>query len=128
MPSAQAVLGPGAYPSVQRHAPELLKIKVTAVREKKQSEDQELKIMSVGVQARVLAVQRTATGLKAGARITIRYEDRRPKMPGYIGENAVPVLTKGDRCPAYLQRSTQEPAVYEPAAGTYTFERYKYKE
>ena len=124
-PYARAVLPPGAYRSMQRAAPELLQIEVTAVRQKKQSEDKDLKIMSVVVEARVLAVKRTATRLKAGALITIQYEDRLPKRSGYIKENAVPVLSKGDKCPAYLRQRADQPAAYEPAAGSYTFEKYK---
>ena len=124
-PRARAVLPPGAYSTMQRAAPELLQIEVTAVRQKKQSEDKDLKIMGVVVEAKVLAVERTATRLKAGARITIQYENKLPKQPGYMKENAVPVLSKGDKCPAYLQQCTNQSAAYEPAAGSYTFEKFK---
>ncbi len=124
-PPARAVLPPGVYSGMQRAAPEVLQIEVTAVWQQKQSETRELKIMGVVVEARVLAVKRTATRLKAGARITIHYEDQLPKTPGYINENNLAPLAKGDRCPAYLQQTANQPAAYEPAAGTYTFEKYK---
>ncbi len=124
-PHALAVLPPGAYSGMQRAAPEFLHIEVTAVRQKKKSETKDFKIMSVVVEAKVLAVKRTATRLKAGARITIQYENRLPKRSGYIKENDVPVLSKGDKCPAYLQQKANQPVAYEPAAGTYTFEKYK---
>ena len=127
-PPARAVLPPGAYLSMQRRAPERLQIEVTSVQQEKQSEDKDLVTMGVSVQARVLAVRRTATGLKAGARITIFYTIPQPKSPGFIGENITPLLTKGDRCPAYLERRAEKPAVYAPAAGEYTFEKYKDKQ
>ncbi len=124
-PPARAELPPRAYSGMQRAAPELLQIEVTGVRQEKQSETEDLKILSVVVEAKVLVVKRTATRLKAGARITIQYEDRLPKRSGYIQEDAIPVLSKGDKCPAYLQQQTDQPAVYEPAAGSYTFEKFK---
>ncbi len=124
-PRAGAVLPPGAYSGMQRSAPELLHIEVTSVRQKKRSEDKDLKIMSVVVEAKVLAVQRTATRLKTGDLITIHYEYDLPKHSGYISENNLGPLSKGDRRPAYLHQRTDQPTVYEPAAGSYTFEKFK---
>ena len=125
-PSAQAVLPPQPFTRLQQFAPELLQIEVTAVRQDKQSESKDLKVIAVTVQARVLAVQRTATRLKAGAHIAISYEDVRLKHAGVTGEGVIsPLLTKGERCPAYLQRRADQPAFYELAAGAYTFKKYK---
>ena len=116
---------PSAYVAAQRQAPERLQIEVTSVRQKKASEDEEVKTIGVTVQARVLAVRRTATGLKAGALITIYYTVPQFKVEGAVIENVPPVLSKGAQCPAYLRQYVGKPAVYDLAAGEYSFEKVR---
>ena len=122
--TTQAEMPPSAYLSFQHDAPEALEVEITAV-EQSTAETKEAIITSVVLAAKVLNVKRTATKLKPGAIITIKYEHRESKMPGWAGPSAVPILVKGDKYPAYLTQTGEKPSVYEPAAGGYTFRTLK---
>ena len=122
--TAWCEMPPSAYISLQHDAPEALDVEIISAQQTK-SETKEAFVTSVILQAKVLKVKRTATQLKAGANITINYDHRESKIPGWVGPSEIPILAKGDKCPAYLKQMSGTPAVYQPAARGYTFETVK---
>ena len=76
-------------------------------------------LITHNVAADVQKVARTATGLKRGATIKIRYTKRVPDQP-MPGPSEVPTLKKGQLCPAFLARA-KDAHTYAPAAGGYSF-------
>ncbi|MFN2387149.1 MAG: hypothetical protein ABR576_12855 [Thermoanaerobaculia bacterium] len=70
-------------------------------------------------EAKVERVHRSASGLRVGSVIRIRYEHVRHKEP-MAGPSEVPALRRGERPPAFLSRDP-ESAEYRPAAGGYSF-------
>jgi hypothetical protein len=115
---SRAELPPYVYKDLQAKSPESLVIKVLSV-ETKETDEPRLVRVSVTVEARVEEVRRTASGLKPGEVIRIRYDHRRHKEP-MAGPSEVPVLRKGEVYPAYLKK--EEAGDYAPAARGYSFE------
>ena len=113
-----AELPPYVYKDMQASAPESLVIEVLSVKTKKADEARLVRV-SVTVEARVERVNRTQSGLKPGATIRITYDHRRYKEPP-AGPSEVPVLGRGQVCPAYLKKG--DAGAYSPAAGGYSFE------
>lgn len=122
--TARAEMPPSAYLSFQQNATEALEVEITSVQQSR-LETKEMVITSVVLAAQVLKVKRSATRLKAGTVITIKYDHRESKIPGWVGPSAIPILHKGDQCPAYLRLMNENPPVYEAAAGGYTFRTVK---
>ena len=114
--AAQAEIQPKYYAEMQVGAPEHLQIDVVDV-------DVEWCLFScesrdVEVRAKVVAVERSASGLTAGASIVIKYVHFEPSS-GWAGPRPIPVLPRGETV-AYLQKA--EAGYYEPAAGGYSFD------
>lgn len=114
----RAELPPRVYKDMQANSPESLVIKVLSVKRKNKNEPRLVRV-SVTVEARVEQVNRTQSGLKPGQVIRIKYDHRRHKEP-MAGPGEVPVLKRGQACPAYLKKD--DSGVYAPAAGGYSFE------
>ena len=116
---AAAELPPDAYRAKQRAAPEFLEIKVLTIGlEANRSGGQT--VVKSNIEAEVQKVHRTATALRPGMKITIRYTRRIRDKP-MPGPSEVPALTKGQVAPAYLTQAKGE-KFYSPAAGGYSFE------
>ncbi|MFD0896062.1 hypothetical protein ACFQ5Q_20800 [Luteolibacter ambystomatis] len=100
---AKAELPPDVYAHYQAEAPEVLQIRVEQVSSKPIGLfDWSKRIESV--QATVLKVTRSKSGVKKGDRISIRYERLIPKG-GWAGPSPAPQLEKGKEYPAYLEKS-----------------------
>ncbi|MGJ8696649.1 MAG: hypothetical protein ACSHYF_10050 [Verrucomicrobiaceae bacterium] len=103
-------LSPRSYRGLQVGAPEKISIKVVEV--KHQNFFRKLEM----VRAKVTAVSKSATKLKVGDEIEIRY--RRVFLKG-PGPAPIPELKKGELCPAWLRKN--EEGFYEPAARARSF-------
>ena len=129
-------LPPGADRQWKDSSPEVAAIEViSAETQSKISETEGTKVqlrrtaISVDVQARVLAVERTATDLQPDAMIRLRYVHRpliqqmmqegkwaEVKM---VGATPIPILEKGDKVTAWMRRLLD--AEFEPAAEAESF-------
>jgi hypothetical protein len=122
----RAELPPDVYRDLQARAPEVLVIAVQDVRTQETRESWGRRL-HVTVTAKVRQVQRSRTKLKPGQSIFIRYTHDRYNEP-VAGPGQVPVLRKGQTCPAFLRYSGQakgkaKRSYYGVAAGGYSFER-----
>ncbi len=117
--SALAELPPAVYKDMQAKSPERLTIRVKSVQTQERDEA-ERKIVAVTAEAEVLEVGRTASELKPGQTIRIRYVRTEYKEP-IAGPSQVPILREGETYPAFLSRN-KEGDTYAPAAGGYSFE------
>jgi hypothetical protein len=113
----RAELPPSAYKERQENAPEALVIEVRSV-SKRETTEEKWKQIDFTVEAEVQKVDRTASKLRPGAVIQIRYAQRHYSQP-IAGPSEVPALKEGQVCPAYLSGDGK---VYSPAAGGYSFE------
>jgi hypothetical protein len=117
-----AELPPYVYKERQQQAPESLLIKVSSVQTREIDETRGKRI-DVSVEAQVEQVIHSQTGLHAGDVIHIHYVHNEYKEP-LIGPSEVPILTEGEKCPAYLEMDKKEKG-YVPAAGGYSFRELK---
>ena len=118
--SAFAVeLPPYVYRDMQAKSPERLTIKVKSVKTEERDEPAR-KLTAVTVEAEVTQVERTASELKPGQTIRIRYTHTEYKEP-MAGPSEVPILREGETYPAFLNKN-KEGDTYAPAAGGYSFE------
>ena len=117
--SALAELPPYVYRDMQAKSPERLTIKVKSVKTEERDEP-ERKLISVTAEAEVTAVERTASQLKPGRAIRIRYTRSDYKQP-IAGPSQVPILREGETYPAFLSKNKEGDA-YAPAAGGYSFQ------
>ena len=114
---SQAELPPSAYKERQATAPGALVIKVRSVRAR-ESNEEKWKQIDIVVEAEVEKVERSATKLTAGTIIQICYSQRHYSQP-IVGPSEVPLLKRGQICPAYL---AGEGRSYSPAAGGLSFD------
>ena len=118
--SAFAVeLPPYVYRDMQAKSPERLTVKVKSVKTEERDEPAR-KLTAVTAEAEVVAVERTASELKPGQTIRIRYTHADHKEP-MAGPSQVPILRAGETYPAFLGKN-KEGDTYAPAAGGYSFE------
>jgi hypothetical protein len=117
--SAFAELPPYVYRDMQAKSPERLTVKVKSVKTEERDEP-ERRLVAVTVEAEVTAVERTASQLKPGQAIRIRYTHTDYKQP-MSGPSQVPILREGETYPAFLVKS-KEGDTYAPAAGGYSFQ------
>ena len=117
--AAFAELPPYVYRDMQAKSPERLTIKVKSVKTEERDEP-ERKLVAVTAEAEVVAVERTASELKPGQTIRIRYTHSEYKEP-MAGPSQVPILREGQTRPAFLTKN-KEGDTYAPAAGGYSFE------
>ncbi|HLL74781.1 MAG TPA: hypothetical protein VK421_05910 [Pyrinomonadaceae bacterium] len=116
--SAFAELPPYVYKEQQAKSPERLTIKVKSVKTTERDEP-DRKRVDVTVEARVTKVARTASRLRPGRTIRIRYTRSEYKQP-IAGPSEVPLLREGETYPAFLSKS-KEGNTYAPAAGGFSF-------
>lgn len=121
-----AELPPDVYREMQAEAPESLVITVQGVHaiQRKQSWGQRT---YVTVSARVKQVHRSKSKLKTGRLIYIRYTRDQHNSP-MAGPGLVPLLRRGQTCPAFLKFSGKgtgnreaKRIYYAPAAGSHSF-------
>ena len=121
-----AELPPGVYQDLQQKAPEVLYLQVSSVDAHRSFAkpsgcsffDFEV-IRDVKVQARVIRVVRSETGVHPGDVIEIEYSSI-SRCSGWNGPRSIRMLRKGDLAYAFLSRSGRS-AVFEPAARGATF-------
>lgn len=113
---AHAEIAPKYYAMSQKSAPEAITIQVESV-EASVCWFNACDARDVTVTAKVTAVARSATGIKAGQTITITYQNR--NMKGRSGPRPIRVLTQGETTPAFLRKAGQG---YEPAARGASFQ------
>jgi hypothetical protein len=116
---AFAELPPHVYRDMQARSPERLTIKVKSVKAEERDEP-ERKLTAVTAEAEVTAVERTASQLKPGQLIRIRYTHSDYKQP-IAGPSQVPILREGETYPAFLSKN-KDADTYAPAAGGYSFQ------
>ncbi|HEY1188048.1 MAG TPA: hypothetical protein VGE74_10350 [Gemmata sp.] len=99
----QAVPPPGTYDKLRAGAEEAVTIQVVTVVSGANGD--------VGVQAKVLGVERSKSGLKKGDTVSIKYT---VPAKGTVGPTPVPVLEKDEVYPAFLNKKGDEfaPAAY----------------
>ena len=114
---ASAELPPSAYKERQEKAPEALVIRVRSV-SKRETNDEKWRQIDFTIEAEVQKVEHSATKLKPGTIIQIRYSQHQYREP-IAGPSEVPALKEGQVCPAYLSGDGK---AYSPAAGGYSFE------
>lgn len=102
--AAHAELPPDVYIEKQAKAPEALRIRVIEVESRRSSWSGNGFIWKETVRAEVKSVTRTASGVKAGDRIVIRYTRLAPRR-GWAGPSPAPQLKKGAEYPAWLEKS-----------------------
>src|SRR5207249_1387463 len=91
-PPARAELPPGSYNTLRAEAQEALVIEVSDVR----TEERKRGETAVVVEAKVLGVERSASKLKRGDTLQIRYTHHDlSKLDGFAGPRPVPILRKG---------------------------------
>lgn len=113
--AALAAIHPKYYANDQKQAPEALTIVVESS-EASICWFNRCKSQDVTLKATVKTVLRSASGLKPGQVITITYRHR--NMRGMSGPRPIPILSKGDTVPAFLQGDGK---VFSPAARGYSF-------
>jgi hypothetical protein len=117
LPIAKAELPPGSYDKLRKGAGEMLVIEIIGVKQRTVPNYQ----IEVTLQAKVLKVEQSLTGLKPGAEVVISYTERdlvnRPLSAGPppTGARPVPILERGSVYPAFLNRASNGKS-YEPAA------------
>lgn len=114
-------LPPEAYIAMQKKAPEFLRIRVLDVKTRIAKLHDRTDTF-VELSAKVEKVMRSATKLKPGQKIAIRYTVTE-HTPPWAGPGLVPIPKKAARSVAYLAKARQ--GAYEPAAGRYTYETMK---
>jgi hypothetical protein len=108
--TAHAELPPGSYDTLRIEAQEALIIETASVTSRP-LKDGRIEVM---VTARVMAVERSKSGLKKGGTISIRY-DTYNQGAAPPGPRQLPVLKKGEFYPAFLNASGDRgfsPAAY----------------
>ena len=121
---SQAEIEPKYYRQWQDKAPEVLTIRVGAVKpavtsERHRSGDGMLIHTRVEAEATVEKVERSASGLKPGDTIRIQYLSTRAEPP-MAGPRPLPVLKRGEAYPAFLLGVSK--GVYAPTAKGASFE------
>lgn len=129
-------LPPSAYQQWKESAPEVAAIEVlSAETQSSVSETEGTKVqlrrteISVDVSARVLTVERTATGLQPQTTLRLRYVHRPLRQQSMqegkwvevwmAGASPIPILEKGDKVTAWLRRLGDRD--FEPAAEAESF-------
>lgn len=122
---AVAELAPEVYAALQQKAPEVLSLQVVEVKIDRDWHKPdgcgffEFEVeRDVVVQARVLAVTRSESGLRPGTVIQIPYESIR-RCSGYSGARSIPLLEEEEKVVAYLAKNGR---YYAPAARGASFE------
>jgi len=117
--TVRAELPPDAYRSMQRKAPEALRVTIEKVAVTK-AKEMKTTVSNISAQARVDEVKRTATKLKPGDFIQISYQQRRHTVP-MVGPSEPDIVEKGRTYPAFLRKG--DGGKYNVAAGGYSFRK-----
>ena len=117
--SARAELPPSAYEARQQAAPEYLKIQILRV---EMTPAADCGGQQVTLMALIEDVERTASHLKKGDFINIRYTVAdHPK--GWVGPGEVPIPDEKGESVAYLSK-IKDPSEFAPAAGRMSFSNF----
>lgn len=116
--AARAELPPSAYERMRGKATFVAILAVQSVERAAPQVDGDMRTVRVTVRARILSAIR-GTGLKIGDTITIRYTNRTPTKPGWVGPSPIPILAKDTRVLAWLNRGK---GFLAPAARGRSFE------
>lgn len=115
----RAELPPSAYPD-PAFASEQIDIRVLSVSKRKTEDSTILTRWDVEIRAEVRAVRKTATGLKEGARVVLRYSAHNYKQPGWTGPGSPPILQAGVTYSAALNAVGEDnPRGYSPFGAAY---------
>ncbi len=118
MPTLRAELPPSAYESLQRKAPEHLKIEILQVTVQSGETPTQQKVHIVAL---VTDVLRTASGLKPNEILNISYSvTEHPR--GWAGPGEVPIPNAKERSVAYLTKT--DGGDFAPAAGRMSFSNF----
>jgi hypothetical protein len=110
-------LPPDVYKADQAQSPEALKITVTRVDIRKAKEARGTR-SNITAEAKVLEVKRSASKLRAGDKVLIRYSHFRHNQP-IAGPSEPDILQEGRTYPAFLKRDAA--GHYTPAGRGYSF-------
>jgi hypothetical protein len=118
LPMLRAELPPSAYESLQRKAPEYLKIEILQVTVQPGETPTQQKVHIIAL---VTDVLRTASGLKPNEILNIYYNvTEHPR--GWAGPGEVPIPNAQERSVAYLTRT--DGGDFAPAAGRMSFSNF----
>lgn len=117
LPTVRAELPPQVYQEYQNEAPEAVTLTVRSVKRTEKKET-EFTSISIVAEARIDKVNRSATGLKPGDVIRIKYEHRKDREP-MPGPSQPDIVTEGASYPAFLEK--QKDGTYGIAARGYSF-------
>lgn len=112
-----AEIAPDEYQKMQLGSEEHLEILVRSVSKKSWLFSRDTKVT---VNAEVLVVHRSRTGLSEGDQITIAYTHTK-QSKGWAGPRPIPILKRKSETSAFLAFDEQE-KVYVPSARGYSFE------
>ena len=118
----RAELPPDVYKSDQARSPEALMIKVKSVRVVKKKQTWGMR-SDIEAEAQVKAVTRSASGLRVGDLIRIKYSHSSYTQP-MAGPSEPDILRQGESYPAFLARNAKDGS-YALEAGGYSFRLIK---
>jgi hypothetical protein len=113
-----AELPPYVYTTLQKNAPESLLIKVHHL----QINSSIVTDTTIRLEAEVIDVIRSKSGLKKGDRISILYRTFISRPGGWVGPSPIPVLEKDKIYSAFLKKG-EESNLYLPAAKGKSFNK-----
>jgi hypothetical protein len=109
-PAARAELPPGSYDKLRVSATEKLILQVSSVKQTALPNNR----IEVTLEAKILTVEQSQTGLQPGSTIVIIYTTFAPNASRPPGARPVPLLMQGGIYPAFLNRNGN--TAYQPAA------------
>ena len=112
-----AELPPYVYENLKKNSPEVLKIKVRDVNTSNVTNNTK----ELTVEAKVLKISTSKSGLKVGDVITIVYSRVINRHPGWVGPSPIPLVERGEVYYAFLRKDCEE-NYYTPAARGESFE------
>jgi hypothetical protein len=120
--TAMAELPPYVYLEEANEAPEAIRMRVLSVR-------RSFGFTSTGIRvaAEVVAVRRSASGLKPGSKLQVVYDIPR-HFESWVGPVDPPLLTRGKTVPAFLAMNPGKPITYGLAASGESFEEWVWQE
>ena len=113
-----AELPPYVYENLKKNSPEVLKIKVIKVTSSPKIINNS---KDITIQAKVLNVKTSQSGLKAGDMITIIYNKVTNRPKGWVGPSSLPILERSEVYKAFVEKAS-EASYYVPSARGKSFE------
>lgn len=121
MSNLYAELPPYVYEDLRNNSPEIITIKVIKITSSSILLNLFKSTKDIKLEAKVLHVNTSESGLKAGDRIDIFYSTVTSRPKGWVGPSSLPVLEQSEVYTAYLRKDDQG-NYYVPSAKGKSFE------